>query len=179
MKLKKHLKPVFLRWLLIVSLIGLGTVFAFTTGLVNQINEVDFTKISFIIFGTFLFFSAQVGKLTYQATGGDHTNKSIDRITRSAESGWFCADAFMAAGMIGTIIGFIFMMSGSFDNMSAGNVQHVIVFALGKMGLALYTTASGLITSLLLKIQLFNLSQYLDKFKPKKKDEMVCMVCDE
>jgi hypothetical protein len=163
-----------------VSLIGLATIFGFTSGLMDEVNAVDFTKISFIIFGTFLFYSGYIGKLTYDATGNNHTNKSIDRITNQTESGWFASDCFTAAGMIGTIIGFIFMMSSSFDNVSAGNVQQVIVFALGKMGLALYTTASGLICSLLLKIQLFNLSQYLEKFRPTKKDDnLVCMVCDE
>lgn len=178
--IKKHLKPVFLKWVLLISLISLGTVFAFSSGLIGQINEVDFTKISFIIYGTFLAFSIRTGILTYEATGGAHTDKSIDRLVQQNESGWFYADAFTYAGMIGTVIGFIFMMSGTFDNVSTGNVQNVIIFALGKMGLALYTTAAGLVSSLLLKMQLFNLSQYLDTFK--KADEAKkyhTMVCDE
>ncbi len=175
----KNLKPVFLMWILILSLIGVGTFFAFTTGLMNQINEVDFTKISFIIFGTFLCFSVRTGILTYNATGERHTNKSIERIIRKNEWGWFYSDAFMYAGMIGTVVGFILMMSGTFDNVSSGNVQNVIIFALGKMGLALYTTGSGLVCSLLLKIQLFNLNQYLDRFKPIDDEKLTSMVCDE
>jgi hypothetical protein len=163
-----------------MSLICLGTVFAFTSGLVEQINLVDFTKISFIIYGAFLIFSVRTGILTYNMTGTGHTDKSIKRIIRQNEYGWFYADAFTYAGMIGTVIGFILMMSGSFDNVSSANVQNVITFALGKMGLALYTTASGLICSLLLKMQLFNLSQYIDKFRPSgKKQKYNCMICDE
>lgn len=178
--IKKHLKPVFLKWFLLICLIGLGTVFAFSTGLVEQVNQVDSTKLSFIIYGTFLFFSIRTGMLTYETAGGNHTDKSIDKLIRQNESGWFYADALIAAGMIGTVIGFIYMMSGSFDNVSSGNVQHVIIFALGKMGLALYTTASGLICSLVLKMQLFNLSQYLNTFKKVDQNTKTCrMVCDE
>ena len=158
--MKKHLKPVFLIWILLASLIGVGTVFGFTTGLIDQINKVDFTKITFLIYGAFLIFTGITGKLTYQAAGNQI---SKEKLTKANEWGWFASDCFTYAGMIGTVIGFIFMMSSSFDNISSANVQNVIVFALGKMGLALYTTASGLISSLLLKIQLFNLQQYLNR----------------
>ena len=178
--IKKHLKPVFLKWILLISLIGLGSFFAFSSNLIGQINEVDSTKISFIIYGTFLAFSIRTGMLTYKAADGAHTDKSIDRLVRQNESGWFVSDALIAAGMIGTVIGFIYMMTGTFDSVSSANVQHVIIFALGKMGLALYTTASGLICSLVLKMQLFNLSQYLNTFKRVDQNTKTCrMVCDE
>ena len=175
----KNLKPVFLRWILMMSMIGIGTLFAFTSGLMGQINEVDFTKISFIIFGTFLIFSVLTGILTYNVASDGHTDKSINKIIRQNEYGWFYSDAFIAAGMIGTVIGFILMMSGTFDNVGAGNVQNVIVFALSKMGLALYTTASGLVCSLLLKMQLFNLSQYIEKFKSEYENKKpTCTECE-
>ena len=91
----KHLKPVFLKWVLIMSLIGLGTVFAFfSTNLVSEINRVDFTKISFIIFGVFIISSIKTGILTYNASAPIHTNKSIERIIRRNETGWFLSDCF-------------------------------------------------------------------------------------
>lgn len=160
MKITKHLKPVFLIWVLIASLIGVGTVFAFTSGLIEQVNNVDFTKITFLIYGAFLVFTGYTGKLIYNATSNRKSKKELVKLN---EWGWFASDCFTYAGMIGTVIGFIFMMSNTFGDISSTNVQGVIIFALGKMGLALYTTAAGLISSLLLKIQLFILHQYLDK----------------
>jgi hypothetical protein len=157
---KINLKPVFLIWVLLASLIGVATVFGFTTGLMEEVNKADFTKITFIIYGVFLIFTGLTGKLTYRATKNWESKNEIKKLNNW---GWFAASCFSYAGMIGTVIGFIFMMSSSFDNISNANVQTVIVFALGKMGLALYTTASGLISRLLLEIQLFNLQQYLEK----------------
>jgi hypothetical protein len=146
---------------LLASLIGVATVFGFTTGLVDQINKVDFTKITFLIYGTFLIYTAKTGILTYHAAG---KTISREKLIKQNEQGWFASDCFAFAGMIGTVIGFIYMMSGAeFQNITNANVQNIIIFALGKMGLALYTTASGLICNLLLKIQLFNLQQYLDR----------------
>ena len=160
----KVFKPVFLRWLLLISLIGVGTVFLFLAGLFEEINRVDFTKISFAIFAVFLFFSLKTGVLTYRAARlHSWGNNNFGKITKENETGWFWADAFTGAGMIGTVIGFIAMMSGTFDNVTGTNIQSVITFALSKMGLALYTTAAGLVCSLLLKVQLFNLAQYIDK----------------
>ena len=178
--MKKYLKPVFLRWVLMICLICIGTVFSSISGLPDQVNDVDLTKISFIIFGAFLIFSVRTGMLTYDAAKGNQTNKSIDKLTQQNEAGWIASNWFTFAGMIGTVIGFILMMSGAeFDNITSANVQNVIVFALGKMGLALYTTASGLICCLLLQIQLFNLTQYLNRFKPKKDEKTISMVLDE
>ena len=166
---KEYFKPVLLRWILTISLISLGIVALFSTGVAGQINEVDFTKISFAILGMFILFTLRTGKLTYEAckisnrwpSVGKH--EAIKAIIHKNETGWFWSDAFVGAGMIGTVIGFILMMSGSFDNVTGANIQNVIVVALSRMGLALYTTAAGLICSLLLKIQLFNLAQYLDR----------------
>jgi len=157
--MSKNIKPVFLRWILIISLIGVGIVFAVIADIPQQIAQVDFTRISFLIFGGFVICSIRTGKSTYDISCG----KDPVVVTTANETGWFWADAFVAAGMIGTVIGFIVMMSGTFDNVSSANIQNVIVHALSKMGLALYTTASGLVCSLLLKIQLFNVAQHIEK----------------
>ena len=157
--MSKNIKPVFLRWILIISLIGVGVVFAVIADIPQQIAQVDFTRISFLILGGFVICSIRTGKSTYDISCG----KDPVVVTTANETGWFWADAFVAAGMIGTVIGFIVMMSGTFDNVSSANIQNVIVHALSKMGLALYTTASGLVCSLLLKIQLFNVAQHIEK----------------
>ena len=73
---KEYFKPVLLRWILTISLISLGIVVLFSTGVASQINEVDFTKISFAILGTFILFSLRTGKLTYDICKLHNLSKS-------------------------------------------------------------------------------------------------------
>ena len=70
--------------------------------------------------------------------------------------------------MIGTVIGFIMMLSGfaTVDISNAKTIQD-LVKALGVgMSTALYTTLVGLVCSICLKIQYFNLNQAIDKVRP-------------
>jgi len=157
----KKLRPAFLRWVLIASLIIFGTTMLFTTGIMSNAYKADLTKISFIIFGVFIIYSVKIGMLTYNAS----SKKNLPKTVHDDELGWFIADAFITAGMFGTVIGFIWMTEGTFGNVNPSNVGIVVSNATNKMALALYTTGSGLICSLALKIQLFNLSHYLNKIK--------------
>jgi biopolymer transport protein ExbB/TolQ len=67
--------------------------------------------------------------------------------------------------MIGTVAGFIYMLDTSFSKMDPQNVISM-QGVLAKMGVgmstALYTTAAGLVCSLLLKLQMYNLTHHLD-----------------
>ena len=78
----------------------------------------------------------------------------------SSEVGWFIAETCLALGMVGTITGFLLMLSTTFSNIDVSDVatlQRALAdMALG-MSTALYTTLIGLISSILIKIQLINL----------------------
>jgi biopolymer transport protein ExbB/TolQ len=67
--------------------------------------------------------------------------------------------------MIGTVAGFIYMLGNSFTQLSVGDASSMMA-ALKQMGAgmatALYTTGVGLVCSILLKIQVFNLDQHLN-----------------
>jgi biopolymer transport protein ExbB/TolQ len=67
--------------------------------------------------------------------------------------------------MVGTVIGFIMMLSGfaTLDISEIDTVQALIKELGTGMSTALYTTLAGLICSLLLKIQYFNLNQAVDR----------------
>lgn len=165
-KMKKFTKKwaLPLRWWVCFTLINIATFILFLTGFVDKINEIDFTKLSFVIYAIFYIFSIRTGVLSYEVS--KTKEKDLTKYFYKNEIGWFAADSLLTIGMIGTVIGFIYMLSTSFSDLSTANVGTIKV-ALAKlsvgMSTALFTTAAGLICSLLLKIQLFDLNQYLDR----------------
>ncbi len=166
-KIKKW--SLMLRWWVVFMIINIGTVFLLVSGVADTINEVDFTKISFLIYASFYVFSARNGIHTYKLSKKETiTEDDIDEYSRKSEVGWFVADALLTLGMIGTVVGFIYMLSTiGLTTVSAATIPIVLAKMSIGMSTALYTTAAGLICSLLLKLQLFDLSNYLDKFRCK------------
>jgi len=141
-------KP-FLRWWLIISGIVVGFVFLVINDGFNYINESDFTKLSFVIFIGFIYFSIKTGLSTF---------KGIDKLDASR----FAVGVFTKLGMVGTVLGFISMLSTCFANVnfqSIASIQSVLGQMVTGMSTALVTTAAGLICSLLLHLQIFNFDQ--------------------
>jgi flagellar motor component MotA len=70
---------------------------------------------------------------------------------------WFSSETMVTLGLIGTVAGFLLMLSSAFDNLDVSNVENVqkVIsnMALG-MSTALCTTLSGLVGSVLSKIQM-------------------------
>ena len=138
-----------LRWWLIFCLSILAGGIAVYFGLHHDLYDGDQTKISFLILAVFCCTSVWVGWCTSKS---EYQYQNID-------TGWFIAEACLALGMIGTVTGFLLMLSGAFADIDLANTA-TIQTALSKMALgmstALYTTLVGLICSLTLKIQLVN-----------------------
>ena len=99
-------------------------------------------------------------------TDGDEDDAAIvNNVKHAIETGWFTSDLCLTVGMMGTVIGFIMMLSG-FTKVDVSDVNTVqeLIKSLGiGMSTALYSTLTGLICSALLKIQYFNLNQAVEK----------------
>ena len=103
------------------------------------------------------------------------TERHISKYYKKSDIGWFVSDTLLTLGMIGTVAGFIYMLDTSFSKMDPQNVVSM-QGVLAKMGVgmstALYTTAAGLVCSLLLKLQMYNLTHHLDYLSTSlEKDE--------
>ena len=157
---------ILLRWWLFFAIASLGTVALYLTGILQKVSQVDVTKISFLIYTLFAVFTIINGIDTYQLCKQDEFNKrNIARYYKKSEIGWFVSDMLLTLGMIGTVAGFIYMLSNSFSDMNpqnANSMQGVLVKMSVGMSTALYTTAAGLICSMLLKLQVFNFTHRLD-----------------
>jgi hypothetical protein len=153
----------FLRWLLIVVTTSIGWMFAGQFGLFREIHYKDASRICYVIFAILAFMSVWCGRLTknLDSTSGD----GLATIESSADVGWFMSDLCLSLGMLGTVIGFIMILVGGFDSMVAGDTASLakMFTKLGAgLGTALYTTLIGLLCSMILKMQYFNLCNALD-----------------
>ena len=143
-----------LRWWLIFCLTILAGGIAIYFDIHKELYKADQTKISFLILTIFILTSIWIGVVT----------KLQDR---TVELGWFIAEACLALGMIGTVTGFLLMLNGAFTQIDLSNpttIQNSLInMALG-MSTALYTTLTGLVCSLALKIQLVNVENEYREF---------------
>lgn len=74
---------------------------------------------------------------------------------RGHETGWFLAELMIRLGLLGTVIGFIFML-GSVANIASVDIhalQQLLTNMSGGMRIALYTTLTGLGAGILLSFQ--------------------------
>lgn len=74
---------------------------------------------------------------------------------RGHETGWFLSELMIRLGLLGTVIGFIFML-GSLANVASVDVhalQQLLTNMSGGMRIALYTTLTGLGAGILLGFQ--------------------------
>ena len=157
---------ILLRWWLFFAVASLGTVALSLSGVIQKVNQADFTKISFLIYAVFVIFTIRTGIETYRLSRENKiTNRHIARYYKKSDIGWFVSDMLLTLGMIGTVAGFIYMLDSSFSEMDPQNaisMQGVLAKMGAGMSTALYTTAAGLVCSLLLKLQLFNFTHHLD-----------------
>ena len=72
-----------------------------------------------------------------------------------ADNGFFVSDLLLKLGIIGTVIGFIIMLSSlsAIDEMNLSKMNNLLLSMSTGMKVALYTTLTGLIGSILLSIQ--------------------------
>jgi len=144
-------------------------IFLTSQGAIRTLWKEDFTKLSFLLLAIFMHMSIWCGYKTWRLSRFLDREESekylVEKIEELMEAGWFASDLCLSIGMVGTVVGFISMMSG-FSTLDVGDMTTVqdMIKSLGAgMSTALYTTLVGLICSSLLKIQYFNLSQAIDK----------------
>lgn len=190
-------KKLFLSWWFIVTLTGVGAIISWHLGLLHDIWENDSSYLSAVIAAVFVYMSGWCGIKSWKVSvllDGHEDQKIQDKITKQEEIGWFTSEVCLSLGMIGTIWGFI-LMSKSFNGIDASNVEQLktlIATMFSGMSTALYTTFVGLICSVLLKIQYFQLSQSvrelpsLSNLQKNKEDKKECepacenkTVCDQ
>lgn len=141
---------IFLKWWLMVTLIVVGISTSIYFNFDTFLYENDLTKISLVIVSLFAICTSVIGYKIW--------NSAIKKIKDyNYETEWFMSEILISLGMIGTVIGFIFMLHSVFGNLNISDtvaVQQSLGSMAKGMGTALLTTLVGLISSVLIKSQL-------------------------
>lgn len=139
-------------WLIsLISLFG-AYYFMYEAGLLQAINDKDVTFISAAMISALPVVHLYLGYIVFNYTfrGKYLTEKSID-------IGFEISEHMLAAGMMGTIIGFI-IMTASFAGIDFSNIENVSkLFDIATKGMstALYTTLVGLVCSMWVRTSFF------------------------
>ena len=152
-------------WIVGMTLLVAGLEIAWIKGVVQTIYASDITKISVLIAIIFFWQSIVCFREIVNQTQKFKLSWESDE---EIESGWLWSDIVLSLGMIGTVIGFMIMLSGfmDVDFSDFDSVQGLITRLSAGMSTSLSTTLVGLITSVILKIQFFSLERVV-----KNRDE--------
>lgn len=118
----------------------------------NYILVLDKSKISMGISLLTIAASAYIGLLAYRL---QFRQEKIHDTT--IQPLWFISDTLLSLGMVGTLIGFMVVLTTTFndiDTTSTSAMKRVIGELAAGMGIALITSLTGLIGSIILKFEL-------------------------
>lgn len=162
--LTSKLPQPYVIWLVSIMIFSASLQIGWSHGIIQTLYENDVTKISVVMAIIFAWQSFVCGiELQNQCS----PFKSDKNTKKNVERGWFLSDILLSMGMVGTVIGFIAMLTGFFDLdfTDAASVQSLIGNLGYGMSTALTTTLVGLICSILLKLQFFMLESVIDENK--------------
>lgn len=154
-----------LKWWAIFCSLVLGFVAIGANGLFQTLWVVDLSHLSFLTLTIFSLMTTFVGYITYKI----HVKTDLN-YTKYIPGCWYASELLMGCGMAGTLIGFMMMFQSNIATIDVTNVESVksVVLHLSRgLTTAVTTTLVGLVTSLLLKLQLINLEVNLEEVDEK------------
>ena len=148
--------------LILLGLILFGAYLLYDRGLMGILLEGDKSRLSWLIIAIWFVMSARwLYLLRWVQNLGQGDSADAPSETREAmmarwlNHGWFAADSVLKIGLLGTIIGFILMLSpiASLASFDAASLQAALGQMSGGMAVALYTTLTGLVVNIVLRFQ--------------------------
>lgn len=151
---------VYVKWLVVAALYVVSLFWCYYFGFLTAAFMADQSHITIVIFLLFMAATAFLGKTCY-----DYGEIEKEIINRRLDLGWQLSEYAMLLGIIGTVIGFILMLSqmSSIDISSANAAAKLLTEIPYSLGTALYTTVFGAIGNLLIKIQCTILQYRIDE----------------
>ncbi len=162
----------FLQGLILVGLIVFAGYLLNEQGLIGLLLAGDRSGISYLIAGIWLVLTLRWLWLLrwvqrqYDLPTDFDTDHREAILARWLNHGWFAADSVLKLGLLGTIIGFILMLApiSKLSGYDAASLQAALGEMSAGMAVALYTTLTGLVANLLLRLQFQILSDAMQEY---------------
>lgn len=143
----------FFKWLLVFIASITGAVLAHTQGFFGFVLKYDFSYISFVILICYLTMSIANGLTSI-------TGVNVKKRLSISD---FVSESVVGLGLLGTVIGLIYMVFDSLGSEAASNIQKTIESLKLGLATALITTGVGLVCGLFLNIQSYIIAYELEK----------------
>ena len=145
----KVVKPFYIWWVTVLAT-STGVFWAYYYGIISKIWHDDVTLITSLLGLLYITALVAIGFIAY-------TNKKRDN-TKLIDAVWFGSEQMLALGMLGTVIGFIYLLSSGISSASvtdATSLAKLLANMSVGLGIALYTNAVGILSSLITKTLLY------------------------
>ena len=191
MLISKRPNYLILKASLLLTLILFSFYLLFQLELINLIVESDRSKISMIILAIYVLATVHwfyvalsldreissiiepkentfIGRFLLNTDKNSEKNNLLlieDELSNKHSVGYLAVDVLLKLGLTGTVIGFILMLLpiGEIKDFDPEILQKLLSTMSGGMAVALYTTLTGLVTSMILKFQYFVLDSSLSQ----------------
>ena len=191
MLISKRPNYLILKASLLLTLILFSFYLLFQLELINLIVESDRSKISMIILAIYVLATVHwfyvalsldreissiiepkentlIGRFLLNTDKNLEKNNLLlieDELSNKHSVGYLAVDVLLKLGLTGTVIGFILMLLpiGEIKDFDPEILQKLLSTMSGGMAVALFTTLTGLVTSMILKFQYFVLDSSLSQ----------------
>lgn len=143
----KVVKSFYIWWITNLA-VASGVFWAYHQGIIQKIWHDDVTMITSALAILYILTTALIGYVAYTK---DFKNKIVDAC-------WFLSEQMLALGMLGTVIGFIYLLTSGITSASvtdATSLANLLAHMSVGLGIALYTNATGILSSLITKALLY------------------------
>ena len=140
-------KPLYIWWVTNLA-VASGVYWAYYTGIIATIWHDDITMITSALAAMYVLTTAMIGYIAYTK---DFSNKIVDAC-------WFVSEQMLALGMLGTVVGFIDLLSSGLASAKVTDptsLATLLAHMSVGLGIALYTNAVGILASLITKSLLY------------------------
>lgn len=141
------IKPFYIWWVTNLAVIT-GVFWAWHHGVVATIWQDDVTMITSALSIMFVLTNILIGYVSYTK---DFSSKIVDAC-------WFLSEQMLALGMLGTVVGFIYLLTTGISSTSVTDPTSLATLLASMsvgLGIALYTNAVGILASLITKGMLY------------------------
>jgi len=143
----KLFKPLYIWWVTNLA-VASGVFWAWHVGIITKIWYDDVTMITSALAVLYIITTGLIGYVAYTK---DYASKIVDAC-------WFLSEQMLALGMLGTVIGFIYLLSSGITSASVTDPTSLATLLANMsvgLGIALYTNAVGILASLISKTLLY------------------------